>query len=177
MTEPSGAITHQISPTAGLGVAATACLCKNMYMSDVMTVADARRDLTRILRRFRDDPHAAPIVVGAHRKPTAVISPIRAETSDAPSLRGRLHRLRDVIAHLASAARLRDVQLFGSVARGDESAGSDIDLLVTLDGDADYFDVAQFAMDVEAITGRRVDAVDRGTLPVGHPILAEAVAL
>lgn len=145
----------------------------------VMPVAEARRDLSRILRAFRMHPRAAaPVVVGSHRKPEAVIAPIDFHWS-APTivLRDEVHRLRDVIAHLAEAANLHDVALVGSVARGEDTIDSDVDLLISLGDGADYFDSAQFAIDVEAILHRSVDVIDRGTLTDGHPILAEAVPL
>lgn len=150
-----------------------------MDRTSVVPVAEARRDFSRILRAFRTDPRsAAPVVVGSHRKPEAVIAPIDFHWS-APTIafRDEVHRLRDVIAHLAEAANLHDVALVGSVARGEDTVDSDIDLLVSLGAGADYFDSAQFAIDVEAVLRRSVDVIDRGTLAEGHPILAEAVPL
>jgi uncharacterized protein len=39
---------------------------------------------------------------------------------------------RDVILAIAAARHARNLRLFGSVARGDENASSDVDLLVDL---------------------------------------------
>lgn len=150
--------------------------CNNVYMSIVMTIADARRELPGLVRRFSEGA-TAPIVIGAHRRPTAVIGPIDYYSNDVRSLRVELHRLRHVIAHLADAAGISSVELFGSVARSEETSESDVDLLVALTEQADYFDLAQFAADVETLLRRRVDVVDRRSLEPGHPILAEAVPL
>jgi uncharacterized protein len=40
---------------------------------------------------------------------------------------------RDAILPIAAARRARSIRLIGSVARGDENASSDVDLLVDLD--------------------------------------------
>jgi predicted nucleotidyltransferase len=89
----------------------------------------------------------------------------------------RLHRRR--IQRLAQANRLRNVQVFGSVARGDDGPDSDVDLLVDLEPGASYFDLAQFAMDLEQLLGRHVDVVSRGALDADRDsqILREAIAL
>jgi uncharacterized protein len=68
-----------------------------------------------------------------------------------------------IVAHrtrLLEAAQRRhahDVRLFGSVARGEDTSGSDVDLLVTLDPDARPLDLLSLACDAEEILGVRVD--------------------
>lgn len=68
-----------------------------------------------------------------------------------------------VAAHrpqLLAAAQLRharDVRLFGSIARGEDTAKSDVDILVTLDERARPLDLLSFACDAEDILGVRVD--------------------
>ncbi|QDZ16983.1 XRE family transcriptional regulator [Humibacter ginsenosidimutans] len=89
-----------------------------------------------------------------------------------------LREQRDSILESAAARKLTDVRVFGSVARGDARAASDIDLLVHPADDASVFDLAGFMADVEELVGRRVDVVsDRGTGPTMNRILAEAVAI
>ena len=51
-----------------------------------------------------------------------------------------LRHYRRSILDLASHYGARDVRLFGSVARGDDSANSDIDLLVRFDPDRSLLD-------------------------------------
>jgi hypothetical protein len=60
---------------------------------------------------------------------------------------------------LAAAARrhVRDVRLFGSIARGEDTADSDVDLLVTLGPGARPLDLLSLACDAEDILGVRVD--------------------
>lgn len=44
---------------------------------EVVTVSELRASLTSIVREFREHPEAAaPVAIGAHRRPTAVIVPI-----------------------------------------------------------------------------------------------------
>ena len=52
-----------------------------------------------------------------------------------------------------------DIRVFGSVARGEESAESDIDLLVELDADVGMFSLLRMQSVAEEILGRRVDIV------------------
>lgn len=68
--------------------------------------------------------------------------------------------------------------MFGSVARGEATAASDIDLLVHPSAAASLFDLAGFQAEAEAILGVSVDVVsDRGRGPTMQRILAEAVPL
>jgi uncharacterized protein len=74
---------------------------------------------------------------------------------------------------------LRDVLVFGSVARGEAVEASDVDLLVAPGPDTTLFGLSGFALDVEEIVGRHVDvATLRGLKArIRDRVLAEAVAL
>jgi predicted nucleotidyltransferase len=85
-------------------------------------------------------------------------------------------------AQLLAAAQVRhahDVRLFGSIARGQDTTDSDVDILVTLDEHARPLDLLSLACDAEDILGVRVDV---GTLEnlrpeVRHDALDDAVLL
>jgi predicted nucleotidyltransferase len=61
---------------------------------------------------------------------------------------------------------VRHVAVFGSFARGDNRSDSDIDILVSLDPDADLglFALMELQRALEAIVGRPVDMVDGAAL-------------
>lgn len=89
-----------------------------------------------------------------------------------------LREQRDHILEAATVRRLTDVRVFGSVARGNARATSDVDLVVHPADDASVFDLAGFMADVEELVGRRVDVVsDRGSGPTMTRILAEAIPI
>jgi uncharacterized protein len=94
------------------------------------------------------------------------------------------------IAHLLSAKRpeiLRaakshgagNVRVFGSVARGEASLDSDIDLLVDLEPGRSLLDHAALVLELEALLGRKVDvAIARGLRSrIRERVLKEAVPL
>ena len=56
------------------------------------------------------------------------------------------------------------MRVFGSRARGEASAASDLDLLVDLAPDRDLLDLIAFKLDVEDILGRRVDVLTEAAL-------------
>ncbi len=67
--------------------------------------------------------------------------------------------------------------LFGSVARGEETPESDIDLLVTLTRPAGYFKLVRVQDRLSEILGRQVDLVPRKALraELEEHVLAEAI--
>lgn len=74
-----------------------------------------------------------------------------------------LRNQRAEILGIASQYGASQVRLFGSVARGEEREGSDIDILVVLDPDRSLMDHAGLKLDLEALLGRPVDvATERG---------------
>ncbi|WP_235282395.1 nucleotidyltransferase family protein [Microbacterium sp. SA39] len=91
----------------------------------------------------------------------------------------RLRAQRMLIERLAALSHLGDVQVYGSIARGDQNELSDVDLLVTPDADATLFDVAQFEIDMEALLGVPVSVMSAAALNSERDatILQEAVRL
>jgi len=80
----------------------------------------------------------------------------------------------------AEAAGASNVRIFGSVARGEETAGSDIDLLVDFPAkDQGVFALLRLAARIEKIVGRPVDVATAEVLapPVRERALAEAIPL
>lgn len=64
------------------------------------------------------------------------------------------------ILEIAQRNGAREVRVFGSVARGDESRESDIDFVVKFDSGRSLFDHIALIQDLEDTLGKRVDVVD-----------------
>lgn len=52
-----------------------------------------------------------------------------------------------------------NIRVFGSVARGEETEGSDIDLLVNVESNRDLYDFIGFKQDAEALLSCEIDLV------------------
>lgn len=133
-----------------------------------MSVADARDGISRMLKKFRSDGAARPVVIGSHRKSEAVLMPyeqyVALRDGAGSNARELLSTNRNLILRLARLNRIASVAVFGSVARGDDSPTSDIDFLVDPEDGATLFDLSQFGMDLEQLLGRSVDIVSRHAL-------------
>ena len=70
------------------------------------------------------------------------------------------------IRAIAERHGFRDVRVFGSMARGDVTERSDVDLLVTLPAGKTGLALGALLMDVQDLLGRRVDVVTEDAL---HP--------
>ena len=86
---------------------------------------------------------------------------------------------RDQILALAAARGARRLRIFGSVARGDDHEGSDIDLLIDMPVGTSLLQIVGLQHDIEDALGMRVDlCTERELHPSLRPrILAEARAL
>ncbi|TMA27580.1 MAG: nucleotidyltransferase family protein [Deltaproteobacteria bacterium] len=73
---------------------------------------------------------------------------------------------------------MRSLDLFGSIARGDSGADSDVDLLVEFDRPVGLFQFFRVQRRLEAIVGRPVDLVMKDAIKrqLRTRILAEAVS-
>lgn len=93
-------------------------------------------------------------------------------------LRVLVESRREQVMAIAARNHASRVRLFGSAARGDDSAASDIDLLVDFDQDSSLFDLMHMARELQALFGRAVDVVSAGGLKGrDRAILAESVDL
>ena len=90
-----------------------------------------------------------------------------------------LREKRDDILRIAARHGASNVRVFGSVARGEAGAQSDVDFLVELERGRSLLDHAALMIDLESLLGRRVDvATERGLKPqIRAYILQEAVRL
>ena len=86
---------------------------------------------------------------------------------------------REAILRIASRHGARQVRVFGSVARGESEAGSDVDLLVRLDPGVTLLQHAALARELSALLGCSVDVIsERGLRPsLRESVLQEAVPL
>ena len=90
-----------------------------------------------------------------------------------------LKKYRKEILNLASRHGARDVRVFGSLARGEGSEASDLDLLVTLNEGRSLLDLVGLKQDLEDLVHRPVDVVtERALSPyLRERVLSEAVPL
>lgn len=78
--------------------------------------------------------------------------------------RNLIEAKRTEIREVVGRHRGRAVAVFGSVARGDETPTSDIDLLVEFEPGSSLFDLLHISEELEALLGVPVDVVSAGGL-------------
>lgn len=93
--------------------------------------------------------------------------------------REAIRQKRDAILEIARRYGAHDIRIFGSVARGDVTESSDLDLLVRFDPDRSLFDQGGMVMDLRDLLGLKVDVVSEGALQgrFGEIVSSEAVPL
>jgi predicted nucleotidyltransferase len=86
---------------------------------------------------------------------------------------------RDEILERAALRGARNVRVFGSLARGEARAGSDVDLLVEMDSGRSLIDLVGLGQDLEDLLGTRVDVLSAAGVSthLRERIVGEAVPL
>jgi uncharacterized protein len=90
-----------------------------------------------------------------------------------------LGQKRQAVLRIASKYGARHVRVFGSVARGEADAKSDVDFLVDLEPGRSLLDLGGLQFELEALLGRPVDVVtERGLKQrIREHVLREAVPM
>ncbi len=81
-------------------------------------------------------------------------------------------KLRTLKPALAAEMKIRRMRVFGSVARGEETPDSDVDILVDFAETPDLFQFAGYRREISERLGRRVDLVTPDAL---HPLLKDDI--
>lgn len=91
----------------------------------------------------------------------------------------RMRRHRRAVLETLERAGARNPRVFGSVARGEDTTNSDIDILVDLDDTVGLVTLARLTRELTELLGTEVDVVPAATLKPGvrEHVLAEAIAL
>jgi predicted nucleotidyltransferase len=91
----------------------------------------------------------------------------------------RLRRRRRAVLEVCSRRGATNVRVFGSVARGDDTTSSDVDLLVDLDEGVGLVALAGLQRELRDLLGVEVDVVPAVGLKRGlqQPVMDEAIPL
>jgi predicted nucleotidyltransferase len=94
-----------------------------------------------------------------------------------PSQALRVHRA--AICGVIERHRGRNVRVFGSVARGEDTESSDLDLLIDPTPETSLFDIGAMRAELRALLGVPVDVLTPNALParVLERVMAQAVAV
>lgn len=98
---------------------------------------------------------------------------------DVPERIEELTEIREDVRRIAAARGATHVRVFGSVGRDEQSASSDLDLLVDMAEGRTLFDLIALSNDLEKRLGVKVDVVTEASLSpyMRDRVLDEAVAL
>ena len=88
-------------------------------------------------------------------------------------------RIKDKIKLIAEQHGAKNIGVFGSVVRGQEHQGSDVDFLVDMDSDRDLFDLMDLQEELSNEIGVSVDVVTRASLNrhIKEIVMREAMSL
>jgi predicted nucleotidyltransferase len=77
-----------------------------------------------------------------------------------------IRNLKAQINRLAAKYGIKQVYLFGSVARGQNTDISDVDFLIELDEEASLFGVGGFQYEMQKLLGIEIDVIPTFVLPL-----------
>lgn len=91
----------------------------------------------------------------------------------------RLRRRRRAVIAAAARRGATNVRVFGSVARGDDTDSSDVDLLVDIGSEVGLVTLVALERELEEILGRKVDVVPADSVKPAlvSEVLAQAIPL
>jgi uncharacterized protein len=86
-------------------------------------------------------------------------------------------RLRELKPFVKARYKAKEMSLFGSFVRGEQEAGSDIDVLVDFEEEADLLDLMGLSLYLEETLQRKVDVVPKNALreELRESVLSELV--
>ncbi|GAA0618792.1 hypothetical protein GCM10009547_21450 [Sporichthya brevicatena] len=132
-------------------------------------------------RREPSLPMLTKLVEATGHRMRIQLLPVPADQLGLPNTRlGRLlRRHRRAIFEIATRRKAHNLRVFGSVARGDEHAESDVDLLVDLERGVGLVGLAGLTRELTELLGVPVDVIPADTLKarIREEVFREAIPL
>lgn len=170
MTADAGALLARVRREAGLTQAELARRARTSQAMVARYETGAASPTVRTLARL--------LRSAGHKLVLSGPAASKDQTPGMAAVRLREHRAEILAA--AAAMGASNIRIFGSVARGEDTSESDIDLLVDFPaGERGLFPLLKLAGEIERLVGSPVDvaAVEVMAAPVRDRVLAEAVPL
>jgi hypothetical protein len=94
-------------------------------------------------------------------------------------LRETIRQKRGDIVRIAARYGAFNVRIFGSIARGEEGPGSDVDFLVEFEKGRSLMDHAGLVLELQELLGVKVDVATERSLKerIRHRVLKEAIPI
>ena len=156
---PAGALLRQARKQSGLSQAELAARA-GVTQSVISAYESGHRQPAMPALAALVDAAGYELVTGLRRSPGRL-----RRLSGPVGRRVRRHR-HDLIA-AAAAHGVENLRVFGSVARGEDRPGSDVDLLADLPPGLSLFGLGRLEGELEDILGTRVDLIPAGDLKPG----------
>ncbi len=83
-----------------------------------------------------------------------------------------IEKIKERINPVLKRFDVKRAAMFGSFARGETGEGSDIDILVELEGEKSLLDLVGLKLELEEVLGVKVDVVEYSTV---HPLLKDRI--
>lgn len=95
------------------------------------------------------------------------------------SISNNIKSKREEILDIARKYGATNLRVFGSMARGEESPKSDLDIIVEMEKGSSLLDIISIKQDIEELLGRKVDVVTEASISpyIRNNVLREAVNL
>jgi hypothetical protein len=84
----------------------------------------------------------------------------------------RIDEIKSKVIPILKQYDVKKAAIFGSVARGEADANSDIDILVEIENDMSLLDFVGLKIEIEEALGKKVDLVEYSTI---KPLIKERI--
>jgi hypothetical protein len=155
-----------------------------LSQTDLARRAGVAQSVISVYEADRRDPSFSTLVklieATGHRLAVELVAPVPARLGLPDTRLGRcVRRHRRAMIELADRRGAHNIRVFGSVARGADTEGSDVDLLVDLDDGVGVVSLAGLRRELRELLGVDVDVVPATQLKPGlrAQALTEAITL
>lgn len=86
--------------------------------------------------------------------------------------RDKLEEIKDIIIKVLKKHNVKKAAIFGSVARGEATKESDIDIVIEFEGRKSLLDLVDLKLELQELLGKKVDVITYNSI---NPLLKEQI--
>ncbi len=86
--------------------------------------------------------------------------------------RDKLEEIKDIIIKVLKKHNVKKAAIFGSVARGEATEESDIDIVIEFEGRKSLLDLVDLKLELQELLGKKVDVITYNSI---NPLLKEQI--